>query len=86
MRREDINEIGLAAAIVLILLLIADAVWLHVRCARLEAVAGDLPARIERLENPPEDESFADKAANAYKRMKSAAVRGFEAARDEYKK
>ena len=85
MRRDDINEIGLAAAIVLIALLVADAVWLHMKCLRQEAEIAALSVRTERLENPPappEEPSFADKAVDMYNKVKSAAVRGYEAAKD----
>ncbi len=89
MRRDDMNEIGLAAALVLIALLVADAVWLHVKCARQEAEIAALSARLEMHVNPPlppEEPSFADKASDMYNKVKSAAVKGFEAAREEYSK
>ena len=86
MRRDDINEIGLAAAIVLIALLVADAVWLHVKCARQEAEIAALSARLELHVNPPpepEEPSFADKAADMYNKVKSAASAGYQAAKEE---
>ena len=89
MRRDDINDMGLAVAIVLIVLLIADAVWLHVKCARQETELATLSRRVELLENPPQPPaapSFADKAADTFNKVKSAAVKGYKAVKEEYTK
>jgi hypothetical protein len=89
MRRDDANEMGLAVAIVLIAMLLADAIWLHVKCARQ---ASDLAALSERLElhisppQPPPEPSLADKAKQTYDKVKSAAVKGYQAAKEELDK
>ena len=89
MEREDIKDLTLSILAVLSAILVVDCICLHVKCARQ---ANELAALSERLElhiNPPEpppEPSFADKAADVYNRVKSAAVKGFEAAKEEYLK
>ena len=86
MRRDDVNEIGLAVAIVLVAVLVADAVWLHVKCARQATEIEALSARLEQHVNPPPEPSeptFADKAKQTYDKVKSDAVRGYQAAKEE---
>jgi len=89
MRRDDVNEMGLAVAIVLIALLLADAVWLHVKCARQAAEIAALSLQLEQHVNPPEplpEPSIADKAKQTYNKVKSAAAAGYQAAKEEFSK
>ena len=103
MRRDDVNEIGLAVLVVVAALLAFDAVWLHVKCSRQETelsalteqvavqtnVVAQLTRRLELHINPPTppaEPSFADKARQTYEKVKSAAAKGFEAAKEEYSK
>ena len=89
MRRDDVNEMGLAVAIVLIAMLLADAIWLHVKCARQESEIAALSLRLEQHVNPPESlpvSSLADKAKQTYDRVKSAAAAGYQAVKEELDK
>ena len=103
MRRDDINEIGLAVLVVVAVLLALDAVWLHVKCRRQEAELSALTEQVVVQTNavaqltrslelhinpplPPPEPSFADKARQTYEKVKSAAAKGFEAAKEEYSK
>lgn len=92
MRRDDVNELGLAIVVVVVALLVADCIWLHVKCVRHETEIAALSERMEALSKPPSAESgqadvaFVDKALKTIDKVKSAAVKGFEAAKDEYSK
>ena len=92
MRRDDVNEMGLAIVVVLVALLVADSIWMHVKCARHETEIAALSDRVESLSKPPsaeprqDDVAFVDEAIKTIKKVKSAAVKGFEAAKDEYSK
>lgn len=87
MRRDDINEMGLAVAIVLIAILLADAVWLHVKCARQTSELAALSLRFEQhISPPPSGPSLTDKAKQTYDKVKSAAVKGYQAAKEELDK
>lgn len=101
MRRDDVNEIGLAILLVAAVLLAADCVWLHVKCARQEArlaaftecvtaqanAVVELSERLDRHINPPappSEPTFVDKAKQTYEKVKSAAAKGIEAAKEAY--
>ena len=92
MRRDDVNEMGLAIVVVVVALLVADCIWMHVKCARHETEIAALSERVEALSKPPaadsrqDDVAFVDKAIKTIEKVKSAAVKGFEAAKDEYSK
>ena len=103
MRRDDVNEIGLAILLVAVVLLAADCVWLHIKCSRQEAelaaltervavqanTLGELSKRVELHINPPappSEPTFADKAIQTYEKVKSAAAKGIEAAKEAYSK
>ncbi len=103
MRREDVNEIGLAILLITTVLLAADAVCLHVKCARqsvklaalTEQVAtqsdmvGELSKRLEQHINPPappSEPTLTDKAIQTYEKVKAAAAKGIEAAKEAYTK
>lgn len=79
MRREDVNEIGLAVLVIVAVLLAADNVWLHVKCARQAETLAALEARVEAHVNPPPTPSVTDKVKETYQKAKSAAVRQYEA-------
>jgi cell division protein FtsX len=91
-RRDDVNEAGLAIVVVVVALLVADCIWLHMRCARQEAEMAALSTRVEtlvKLSAAPQgqdDPAFVDKALKTIEKVKSAAVKGYEAARDELTK
>ena len=86
MRRDDANEMGLAILVVVALLLLVDAVCLHVKCARQADALEALSERLELHINPPQEPTFAEKAAETYNKVKSAAVKGYEAAMEELEK
>lgn len=78
MRREDVNEIGLAVLVVVAALLAADCVWLHVKCARQAEALAALEGRVELLVNPPPGPGLSERVRGTYEKAKSAAVRGYE--------
>ena len=100
MRRDDVNEMGLTILVVVAALLVLDAIWLHVKCGSQSAEIAALTERVAshtntvaRLtrgmkldEDSQPEPSFADKAKQAYKKVKSAAIKGFEAAKEDYTK
>ena len=72
--------------LIAVVVLAADAIWLHVKCARQADELAALTERVSALASMPVEPTFADKAKHAYDKMKSAAVKGFKAAREEYLK
>ena len=92
MEREDAKDLTLSILVVVVALLLADCIWLHVKCARHETEIAALSERVEALSKPPaadprqDDVAFVDKAIKTIEKVKSAAVKGFEAAKDEYSK
>lgn len=92
MRRDDVNEAGLAIMVVVVALLVADCIWLHMRCARQETEIAALSTRVEtfvKLSASPQrqdDPAFVDKAIQTIEKVKSAAVKGYEAAKEEFVK
>lgn len=91
MRRDDVNELALAILVVVVALLLVDCIWLHIKCARQGKDVSALTERVEALARLRSDgaekiPSFTDKAKQAYEKVKSAAAKGFEAAKEEYSK
>ena len=86
MRRDDVNEMGLAILVVVAAVLAADAIWLHVKCARQADAIAALSERLELHVNPPappSEPSLADKAKQTYGKVKAAAAAGYHAAKEE---
>lgn len=77
MEREDAKDLTLSVLVVVAALLLADNVWLHVKCARQADAVAALGAKLEQHVNPPPGPSMADKAKGAYERAKSATVRQY---------
>ena len=90
MRRDDVNELATAILVVVAVVLAVHAVCLHVKSARQEARIAALAERLEQHLSPKAppsgEESLADKAKSTYEKVKSAAVKGIEAAKEEYAK
>ena len=89
MEREDAKDLTLSILVVVVALLLADCIWLHVKCARLSDEAAALAERVERHINPPaeaERPSLAERARQTYDKVKNAAVKGYEAAKGELKR
>ena len=95
MTREEAKDLALSILVIVVALLIADCIWLHVKCAGMADGAADLGARLEAHINPPQSLSSADKAMNSYERAKAATVKqyqkiksaasaGYRAAKDKY--
>lgn len=78
MKRDDVNEIGLAILVVVAALLAADNVWLHVKCARQTEALAALEARVEAHLNPPPTPGVAEQVKETYRRAKSAAAKELE--------
>ena len=86
MEREDAKDLTLSILVVVAVTLVADCVWLHVKCARQETELKALSERLELHINPPvpaPEPSLADKAKQTYDKVKSAAVKGYEAVKEE---
>ena len=89
---------GLALAVLALAaaLLVVDSAWLHVQCRRLAETCGRqeealaaLSAQLQLHLNPPaqpQEPSLADKAKSAYEKVRSAAAKGYQAAREELEK
>ena len=97
MTREDAKDLTLSILVIVVVLLIADCIWLHVKCAGLNEQASALQAAIEMHLNPPQEPTVADKTKGAYdrakdatvreyKRFKAAAAAGYDAAKKELDK
>lgn len=86
MEREDAKDLTLSVLVVVAMALVGCCIWLHCRVSRQADEIADLSRRLTALEPPPPEPSFTDKAADVYNRVKSAAVKGFEAAKEEYSK
>ena len=89
MNREDAKDLTLSVMVVANILLAAVCIWLHLRINGLETAVGDISERLEVHVNPPpvpEEPSLVDKAKTTYEKMKSAAKKGYEAAKEEYRK
>ena len=48
MRRDDVNEMGLAILVVIAALLVIDAIWLHVKCGRQATELAALTEQVPR--------------------------------------
>ena len=89
MTSEDAKDLTLSILVVVVAMLLADCIWLHVKCARLSDEAAVLAERVERHINPPaeaEGPSLAERARQTYDKVKNAAVKGYEAAKGELKR
>lgn len=89
MDREDAKDLTLSILVVVVALLLADCIWLHMRQSRQSETMQTLAVQVDRLLNPPpapEEPSFPDKAKRTFHKVKSAAVKGYEAVKDEMKK
>lgn len=97
MTREDAKDLTLSILVIVAALLLADCIWLHVKCAGLNERISVLQATLESHLNPPREPTVVDKAKGAYdqakeatvreyKRLKAAAAAGYDAAKKELNK
>ena len=88
MNREDAKDLTLSILVVVAALLLADCIWLHVKCSRLEANVAALTERVELHINPPkvEEPTLSEKAKQALMKVKAAAEKGYDAAKRELAK
>jgi alkylhydroperoxidase/carboxymuconolactone decarboxylase family protein YurZ len=89
MEREDAKDLTLSILVIAAALLVADCIWLHVKCARNEAQIAELSELLVShvaKEDASLGETFAEKAKATYEKVKSAAAKGLEAAKEEYAK
>jgi hypothetical protein len=89
MNREDAKDLTLSVMIIVNIVLVAATVWLYCKTCSLENSIREISDRMEKHINPPpqpEKQSLANKAKATFEKVKSAAQKGYEAARDEYKK
>ena len=92
MTREDAKDLTLSILVIVVALLLADCIWLHVKCAgqqdaidfQQEEIAKCtsfnemLAKKFDLHVNPPAEPSVADKAKVAYTSAKEATVREYE--------
>ena len=84
MKRESAKGLALSILAVVVTILVVDCVCLHVKCARQSSELAALSLRLEQHINPPPSgPSFADKARQTYDKVRSAAVKGYQAAKEE---
>lgn len=81
MEREEAKDLMLSILAVVAVVLLADCVWLHVKCARQADAVAELGARLERHINPSPEPTLADKAKASYERAKTATAEGYEKAK-----
>ena len=89
MEREDAKDLTLSILVIVAALLVADCIWLHVKCARNEAQIAELSELLVShvaKEDASVGETFAEKAKATYKKVKAAAAKGLEAAKEELDK
>lgn len=104
MEREDAKDLTLSILVIVVAILVADCIWLHVKCAREEAdigaLAQDQQKTMESVKSLEEwvSTSSVEGKINSYKKgmsdykrsfmdrcrsLKDAAVKGYEAAKEE---
>ena len=87
MDREDAKDLTLSILAVVVAIMVVDCICLHVKCARQSNELATLSLRLEQHINPPPSgPSLADKAKQTYDKVKSAAVKGYQAAKEEFDK
>lgn len=97
MTREDAKDLTLSILVIVVVLLIADCIWLHIKCAGLHRSECALQTTLEAHLNPPPVPTVADKTKGAYdrakdstvreyKRLKAATAAGYDAAKKELDK
>ena len=89
MDREDAKDLTLSILVIVAAVLAADCIWLHMMYSRQEETMQTLAVQVDRLLNPPPvqaEPSFSDKAKQTFNKVKSAAVKGYEAAKDELRR
>jgi len=81
MEREDAKDLTLSILVVVAALVAVDCIWLHCKCARL---ADDLAA-LEKcvVQADVQEQSFGERAMDAYNKVKAAAAAGYNAAKEE---
>ena len=87
MEREDAKDLTLSILVIAVAALLADCVWLHIKCAKQSEALQALTVQMDKLISPPRQSkaSFSETAKKTFNKVKSAAVRGYEAAKDELK-
>ena len=86
MEREDVKDLTLSLLAIVAVVLVADCVFLHMKCARQADELANLSLRLEQHINPPQpprEPTLSDRAKQTYDRLKSAAAKGYKAAKEE---
>lgn len=93
MSREEAKDLALSILVVVAVLLAADGVWLHCKCAaqrdELAAQAATISVLSERLEshvNPPTGPTVKDRTMKAYDKAKDAVKRGYDKVKESFPK
>ena len=87
MKREDAKDLAMSIVAIVVVVLVVDSICLHVKCARQSNELAVLSMRLEQhISPPPSGSSLTDKAKQTYKKVKSAAVKGYQAAKEELDK
>ena len=89
MTHEDAKDLTLSVLVVIAVLLVADCIWLHVKCERqaetLRGQASELSVLRKQLEahlNPP---PLSDRVKEAYEKAKMATKEKYEQVKDATK-
>lgn len=86
MTREDAKDLTLSILVVVVAVLVADCIWLHLKCARLEKATQAFERRMVELHAADDGSTFGERAKKAYDKVKAAAAAGYNAAKEEYAK
>ena len=86
MTREDAKDLTLSILVVVTLILVADNIWLHVRCSRQADALAATAQRIEAHINPPPGPSFKERTKAVYGSAKDAVKRGYEKVKESFTK
>ena len=89
MDREDAKDLTLSILVIVAAVLVVDCLYLHVKCARQERALQTLSVQVDKLLNPSSaqaEPSLPGKARQSFNKVKSAALKGYEAAKEELNK
>ena len=86
MTREDAKDLTLSILVVVAALLVADNIWLHVKCSRQADALAATARRIEEHVNPPPGPTLTERTKAAYGSAKDAVKRGYEKVKESFTK
>jgi len=91
MTKEDAKDLTLSILVVVVVLLVADNLYLHVTCAAQAEAASvqaanlaALAAKVDGHLNPPPEPGFTEKAKETYNKAKAAVKNGYETVKGKF--